>query len=82
MSADKWRPGVGWGRVVQQGLSVRKTAARPHKTILISMKISFYFEITVLHPMDSLERMYSPSIAMYPSKCVRIHASVPQCTST
>ena len=25
------------------------------------------------------ERMYSPSIAMYPSKCVCIHASVPQC---
>ena len=24
----------------------------------------------------SLERMYSPSIAMYPSKCVCIHASV------
>ena len=32
----------------------------------------------LLHPMDSLERMYSPSIAMYPSKCVCIHASVPQ----
>ena len=28
---------------------------------------------------ESLERMYSPSIAMYPSKCVCIHASVPQC---
>ena len=28
--------------------------------------------------MDSLEGMYSPSIAMYPSKCVCIHASVPQ----
>ena len=35
---------------------------------------------TVLHPMDSLERMYSPSIAMHPGKCVCIHASVPQCS--
>ena len=30
---------------------------------------------------DSLERMYSPSIAMYPNKCVCIHASVPQWVS-
>ena len=29
---------------------------------------------------EPLERMYSPSIAMYPSKCFCIHASVPQWT--
>ena len=53
-------------------VEIRTLSDRPRKSGLMWLR-------ELLHPMDSLERMYSSSIAMYPSKCVCIHASVPQC---
>ena len=52
-------------------VEIRTLSDRPLKSGLMWLR-------ELLHPMDSLERMYSPSIAMYSSKCVYIHASVPQ----
>ena len=52
-------------------VEIRTLSDRPLKSGLMWLR-------ELLHPMDSLERMYSPSIAMYPSKCVCIPASVPQ----
>ena len=53
-------------------VEIRTLSYRPLKSGLMWLR-------ELLHPMDYLERMYSLSIAMYPSKCVCIHASVPQC---
>ena len=52
-------------------VEIRTLSDRPLKSGLMWLR-------ELLHPMDSLERMYSPRIAMYPRLCVCIHASVPQ----
>ena len=56
-------------------VEIRTLSDRPLKSGLMWLR-------ELLHPMDSLERMYSPSIAMYPSKCVCINASFPQWPET